>query len=693
MGDTDLTKVKKINNVFRGFSALLDKAAYGLLALVYRLFFNTSTVDIFSNSTVMEFYSRVQLIIGVFMMFQLVMIVLKGIMDPNSFTDSKSGGFNLITRISMALIMFALIIPINIENPRNNYQAQINNNGLLFGTLYSLQYRILSNNTIGKLVLGKDVDTSGDENDENSLKYQSYAFSSTVLKAFYRINLEKDSDKHMCAGDDAIEKKYTDVYNKPNVDPQEITEMVNDYCKNGSTKRYALAYTGFISFIVGFFFVAIVLSFTIDIAIRMIKLAILRLIAPIPIISYMDPKGSKDGAFNAWVKTLTATYLDLFIRLAVVYFVLFIIKDTIQNGIIMEEAGEIGVLTKIIVWAGLLIFAKESPKFFRQALGLKDEPFKLFGGFREIGTALGMAAAVPGAIGSARASARASRMADETRQAFGQNVNPNFIGNRAKHLLAGIAGGISGGYTGAKAAVTAKEKGFHSSVDAMRKRNQADIARGNSGSTLGGRIASTASNVFIGDGRAAATERDISSWEGRKKAMDAISSRVSGEMVKQDWTHGNAGGLNKGYVDINNVDIGDVEFNHKEFVNAMKKAEADGTGIVKADDVNGVTHSIDLKIAGKMSGRILTNNENSYIDAVTSGTQSDAELMSLIRDAEMKGGSGWDPATGTYDRNNHNRITSRDDYKKTSEGIGQDVRDAQRDNVINKANDSYSDKK
>ena len=43
----------------------------------------------------------------------------------------------------------------------------------------------------------------------------------------------------------------------------------------------------------------------------------------------MDPKGSKDSAFNSWVKTLTSTYLDLFIRLAAVYFAIFLIQDMI----------------------------------------------------------------------------------------------------------------------------------------------------------------------------------------------------------------------------------------------------------------------------------------------------------------------------------------------------------------------------
>ena len=65
----------------------------------------------------------------------------------------------------------------------------------------------------------------------------------------------------------------------------------------------------------------------------------------------------------------------------------------------------------------------------------------------------------------------------------------------------------------------------------------------------------------------------------------------------------------------------------------------------------------------------------------------------MIRDAEAKGGSGWDPATKTFDRKRHNHITSRNDYTKSAEGLGQNVRDAKRANAINKANDQFSGQK
>ena len=69
-------------------------------------------------------------------------------------------------------------MPISIPNPKNEYEIQINNNGLLFGTIYSLQRRILSNNTIGRLVLGTTDNDSGfkasSSYDDNNLKTERY---------------------------------------------------------------------------------------------------------------------------------------------------------------------------------------------------------------------------------------------------------------------------------------------------------------------------------------------------------------------------------------------------------------------------------------------------------------------------------------------------------------------------------------
>ena len=189
LGSSDISPANSVNNFLRSIFSVLDTIAFFLLTFVFQLFFNVSTVDIFSNETILTFYYRIQVILGVFMMFQLAMTIIKGIVDPDSFNDKKTGAASLIRRIAIALIMLVLLVPIRYNNPSNEYEKQLNNNGILFGTLYSLQHRIIQGNVIGKLVLGEeDSDDKNYIDNQEALKSESYKFASSVLRVFYRIN-------------------------------------------------------------------------------------------------------------------------------------------------------------------------------------------------------------------------------------------------------------------------------------------------------------------------------------------------------------------------------------------------------------------------------------------------------------------------------------------------------------------------
>lgn len=730
MGESNVEAASVISDIVRTIFSVLDRPAYWLLGIMYQLFFNVASADLFSNDTVMKFYGRVQLILGVFMMFKLALIILKGIVEPEGFFggkkgDSSAGSF--ITKVITGLVILTLMMPISIPGASNEYEIQINNNGILFGTLYSLQHRLLANNTLARFILGNDDMAEDYGNDSDELKKSARIFTSSILKGFYRINLlpEDERPKHEDGKDDAvfndnrvckdIDDDVLKAYTILDADPGEIIGMVNLTCEGDAQSGgafnsllgvispklagktyYVFSYMPFISMIVPLIFVFILLSFTIDVAVRAVKLAVLRLIAPIPIISYMDPKGSKDSAFNSWVKTLTSTYLDLFIRLAAVYFAIFLIQDMIVNGVVINHgSGVIGIISLILIWIGIFVFAKQAPKFIKDVLGLKGDGGKIFGGFGELGAALGMGAGIAGSIGSGIAGYRASKMADETRQSLGENVDPNSALNRGKHLLAGIAGGFGGGYAGVKAAMTAKDHGFRASVEAMRKHNDAALARGNSGSTLFGRMGSTASSIFAGEGSSVAMSREIETLTSQKKAMDAVKSRMSGEMVKKDWTYGAVG---SGITDLNGGNLDGVRVNYKDFMARYTAAQSSNASDFEIIDEHGGSHRISTIDAEKQKGYILKMNEDDYIQraADRNGPDFDVELYDLIEDARIKGAFGQigNPSNpNDQDAQAATTVINRAAVTTRAEAVGRRIRSRTRQNDVNKANDQFAGKK
>ena len=141
---TDLMQNEIVDRTIRTIFATLDSVFFFILRGVYQVFFNVSTAEILSNELIRDFYYRCQLVIGVFMLFKLSVTILEGIMDPARVTDKKYGAGKIISRIITSLVILALITPINIPNPSNKWEEQLNRNGIIFGALYSLQDRILT---------------------------------------------------------------------------------------------------------------------------------------------------------------------------------------------------------------------------------------------------------------------------------------------------------------------------------------------------------------------------------------------------------------------------------------------------------------------------------------------------------------------------------------------------------------------
>ena len=89
----------------------------------------------------------------------------------------------------------------------------------------------------------------------------------------------------------------------------------------------------------------------IEIAIRTFKLIILQMMAPIPVMTYIDPKSSKDGAFSSWLKTFVSTYIDIFIKLATVYLLLLLVSKVFaEMEIVYLKILPKALCQKILLW-------------------------------------------------------------------------------------------------------------------------------------------------------------------------------------------------------------------------------------------------------------------------------------------------------------------------------------------------------
>lgn len=375
-----------INDGLRSFCSIFDGIATTLLGGIYKVFFLVANATIVNGDVIKVFYSRIQLILGILMIFKLAMSILNIIINPDVVKDQKQGPTKMVTRIVTALVMLTLVIPINIPNAKeNSLNAYINDHGILFGFLYKAQDSILSENILAKLILGTSSNNTADDMDVNNLSDVGNAMASTVLKVFIKINV-KDATQPPCEDSETCENTICasevneSQYAEENVDPQVILSHINDSCGSGSSERYAFGYTPIIGAIVMFIMALIITGFTVDIAVRAIKLAILRMVAPVPIISYINPPKQGGGAFDNWTKSLISTYVDLFVRLAIVYFGLFMVQIIMNGGMDNIFGSNVQGFTFtsgiafIFVILGILVFMKQAPQFIKDVLGIKGKP-------------------------------------------------------------------------------------------------------------------------------------------------------------------------------------------------------------------------------------------------------------------------------------------------------------------------------
>lgn len=362
--------------IIRGLFAAIDKVVIWLIESLYDLIFQISSVQVFDNASLAAFANRITVILSIFMIFKLSLSFLNYIVNPDAMTDKSKGFSKLIQNIAVALVLLV------------SYQ-------FLFDKAMELQQKIVDNNTIPKLIIGsvgKNVKNSSTisfplfsafvvpnndilystSTDPNLTGCRSYSRYIEGSKPSATCNLTKAGYTDDVATNDSTVGTDANSQMDYIVEHQDTNALLDFLLRIKKGDIFAFDYKFIISTICGAFAALVLLSFCMDVAVRIIKLYFLRLIAPIPIISYIDPiKG--EGIFKKWLSNVGKTYADLFIRLIAIFFAIFIIQQVSVNmGNLKDFNGNSieNPLVILFIIIGALMFAKQFPKLIQDITGI-----------------------------------------------------------------------------------------------------------------------------------------------------------------------------------------------------------------------------------------------------------------------------------------------------------------------------------
>lgn len=506
-----------IKQALRTFSCTVAAVIYNFIVDLYNVFMYTARAEILESSFIQGIYNKVGMILGIFMVFKLSFSLIQSLVDPSKFTDEKKGFGGIIKRSVISIVLLGITPSV-------------------FNMAFDLQNLVVgsANNTdniIYKLIVGKapskDAESFG------------HVIASELYFGFYTENepLKLNQGLEVTYPDSGgVQLEVHDYeYLKTQIleDHMSFSDTV-DYISITKTGQYVIKWDGLFAIGFGLFMVYILITYCISVATRVIQLAYLQLIAPVPILSYIsDPEGS----FKNWTKQCMTTYLDLFIRLAIIYFIITVSTQILQAfsevGSVFYESTGLEAGSGTAKWVsrfliiGLLMFGKRVPEL------LKDLFPNFGGGAASIGFGLKnpkkMLGDIPG-MGIAKGAAT-----------FGLGT---VVGGAA-----GMASGIKNGY-GVRGKIAGAFGGFNRGIagGAKTKGNIFKNVQGGMSSTRQARQRALDKQMYKIDN--SKLNKEYQDNEAIIAAKKAIDDRAESELLKTD-TGAQAAQARLNYIETN----------------------------------------------------------------------------------------------------------------------------------------------
>lgn len=367
--------------LMKQFFFWIDKIVYNFIPAIYDLLLDIARTSILTQADIADMADRIYKLLAIFMIFKVTLSLITYVVNPDDFSDKTKGVAKLGTNIIISLSLLILT-------------------PYIFNYAYQLQTIVLEDNSLATLIFGDDL------GEESFLNSAGDEMSYIAMQAFFSPNLSL-GELHKCTT--LYETKYDEAGNstgkKFNHDCKIALESLPDGNFSSTTLQnyvagvensnlglmfrqdlvlstakpegateedFVMDYKFIFSTVVGVVIILLLITFCMDVAVRSLKLAFFQLIAPIPILSYVDPKSGKDGLFKKWYEMCFKTFLSLFIRLLALYFAVYIISKVgdMQLVDIVDGSYKSGFLLYVFVIIGALMFAKQLPEILK-GLGIK----------------------------------------------------------------------------------------------------------------------------------------------------------------------------------------------------------------------------------------------------------------------------------------------------------------------------------
>lgn len=377
----------------------LDGIVYSLVSYSYKVFMLMTQLNYNVIYTMMApLINRIKSLIIVFILFKAAVAFLGYLVEPEKFDDKTKGGKALFLNIMIACCLLGIYsFVFKLGNDLSMLMLGTFGGQSSFQVIKPEGGGDLSGGLIARFVFGNT-----NSKPENFGKY----LAATTLNIFV---YDKTDTAHEATS--IYEKIINNENENEDFDFMEIANLADDI---GRTVAYKFP---LLSTVMGLYLIYSIVKIAIEVGVRMFKLIVLQIIAPIPIVSIISD-GVNGGMFKKYTSLYIGTLTSVFIRVASMYVITGFIAEfqkqlfgtgANENLFSSATSANFSFFTKCIIFIILVVagytFVNQLPKFLGQIFGdvFGSEGKGSFGKFlKGVGSVAGSTlGATAGALGGA----------------------------------------------------------------------------------------------------------------------------------------------------------------------------------------------------------------------------------------------------------------------------------------------------